>query len=40
MKDDKKVGDIMSHIEEYEMIREDEPLCNAIHKLRSNFEKI
>jgi len=40
MKDDKKVGDIMSHIEEYETIREDEPLCNAIHKLRDNFEKI
>lgn len=40
MEYDKKVGDIMSPIEEYEKIREDEPLCNAITRLRANFEKI
>jgi len=40
MDHDKKVRDIMSRIEGYEKIREDEPLCNAISRLRANFEKI
>jgi CBS domain-containing protein len=35
-----RVKDIMAHIEEYDVVKEDDQLCEAIRILRENHEKI
>jgi hypothetical protein len=40
MGDEKRVKDIMAHIDEYERLDQDVRLCDALAILRSNFEKI
>ena len=40
VKDEKLVKDIMSSIEEYEMIDAEAPLCDVIFKLKQNHEKV
>ncbi|OGQ98902.1 MAG: hypothetical protein A2521_04080 [Deltaproteobacteria bacterium RIFOXYD12_FULL_57_12] len=38
--EEKRVKDIMSHIGEYDMVDGDAPLCDALAKLKANWEKI
>lgn len=38
--EEKKVKDIMAHIDEYEKIDAEAPLCNALATMKSNHEKL